>query len=448
VFRKILIADRGEIALRVIRACRELGIDTVAVHSEPDANSLHVRFADEDVCVGPAPIAQSYQNIPHIISAAELTNADAVHPGVGPLAENAHFAEVCESCGIRFIGPRIEALRKMGDKAMARRCMAEAGVSVTPGSEESLKDLDQAREIAENLGFPVVLKAAAGGGGRGMRVVRQPEELRHAWEMARAEAGAAFTSAELYIECWMENVRHIEMQILADGSGTIVHLGERECSVQRRQQKLIEESPSSAVGPELRMRIGETAVQGVRHLGYESAGTVEFLLDQDEQFYFMEMNTRIQVEHPVTEMVSGLDLIKCQIQIAAGEEIGFHQDEIRFYGHAIECRINAEDPSREFVPTPGPVTSLHLPGGPGIRVDTHMYSGYEVPPHYDSLLAKVIAHGQGREEAISRMQRALDEFIVEGIHTTIPFHRQVMAEPEFRQGRMDTGYIERLELSE
>lgn len=447
MFRKLLIADRGEIALRIVRACMELGIETVAVHSVPDANCLHVRFADEDVCIGPAPVVHSYRNIPNIISAAELTNADAIHPGVGPLAENAHFAEVCEASGIRFIGPQVESLRKMGDKATARRCMAEAGVPVTPGSEEPLENLDHAEEVASDLGFPVVLKASAGGGGRGMRVVRRREELRHAWEVARAEAGAAFTSSALYMERWMESVRHIEVQILADGFGNVVHLGERECSIQRRQQKLIEESPSPAVDPDLRIRIGEAAVQGARHLGYESAGTVEFLLDEDGRFHFMEMNARIQVEHPVTEMVTGLDLVKYQIRIAAGEEIEFDQEGVRFCGHAVECRINAEDPLREFVPTPGRVTSLHLPGGPGVRVDTHMYSGYDVPSHYDSLLAKVIAHGCHREEAISRMERALAEFIVVGIQTTLPFHRQVMADPAFRQGRIDTGYIETLTLS-
>ena len=441
MFQKILIADRGEIALRVIRACKELGIMTVAVHSEADANSLHVMFANEDVCIGPASGEESYRNVPRIISAAEITNADAIHPGYGPLAENAFFAEVCESCGIRFIGPSVDAIRSMGDKALARQTMKAAGVPVIPGSEGAIKDLDAAKVMAQEIGFPLRFKACAGGGGRGMRIVEREEDLEHAWHMARAEAEAAFMHADLYMERNLVQPRHVEIQILGDAFGRIIYLGERDCSIQRRHQKLIEESPCPVVDETLREEIGEAAVSGAQSVGYEGAGTMEFLLE-DGEFYFMEMNTRIQVEHPVTEMVTGIDLVKEQIKIAAGERIAYDQSDVRIHGHAVECRINAEDPWRNFTPVPGLVSGFHVPGGPGIRVDTHIYAGYAVPPYYDSLLAKLIAHGDTREEAITRMSRALEEFIVEGIPTTIPFHQAVMQDASFREGQVDTRYVE------
>ncbi|MEW6755115.1 MAG: acetyl-CoA carboxylase biotin carboxylase subunit [Candidatus Latescibacterota bacterium] len=446
MFRKILIADRGEIALRVIRACKELGVETVAVHSQADVHSLHVMLADEDVCVGPPPGESSYRNIAGIISAAELTNADAIHPGYGPLAENAEFAELCHKCGIKFIGPPPEAIRKMGDKALARRTMAEAGVPVIPGSNGEVASLAEARRLAEDIGYPLRLKAACGGGGRGMRVVRAPEELEDAWQMARLEARGAFVSDALYMERSLTGARHIEIQVLGDEQGNLVHLGERECSIQRRHQKLIEESPSPVVDEALRQCLGAAAVIGAARVGYYSVGTMEYLLDGEGRFYFMEMNTRIQVEHPVTEMVTGLDLVKEQIRLAAGEPLGYGQADVRLCGHAIECRINAEDPGRSFIPSAGTITALHLPGGPGVRIDSHVYQNYAVPPYYDSLLAKVVAHGRDRRESLARMRRLLTELTVEGVATTIPFHRAVLEEPGFLAGQFDIDYVATTQL--
>ncbi len=442
-FSKILVADRGEIALRVIRACKEMGIPTVAVHSEADANSLHIGFADEDVCIGPPQGEQSYRNIPRVLSAAEVTNADAIHPGYGPLAENADFAEICATCGITFIGPSPEAIRDMGDKAVARETMARAGVSVSPGSGP-LADVEEARQAALRAGYPVRLKAVAGGGGRGMRTVQGEEELARAWELAHAEAEAAFTSGTLYLEKEIVSPRHVEIQVLGDQHGRIVHLGERECSIQRRHQKLVEESPSTAVDADLRRRMGEAATAGARAARYAGAGTVEFLLDASGEYYFLEMNTRIQVEHPVTEMVTGLDLVKAQIRIAQGEALELSQEQVVSSGHAIECRINAEDPDHNFRPSPGTVATFNLPGGPGIRIDTHVYSGYRVPSQYDSLLAKVIAHGATRQEAIARMTRALQEFVVEGVPTTIPFHLRAMESADFGNGHITTDFVQQL----
>ncbi len=443
MFRKILVANRGEIALRVIRACKELGIETVAVHSQADTFSLHIRLADEDVCIGPAANAESYLNIPRIISAAEVTGAEAIHPGYGFLAEDAHFAEVCESCGIVFIGPPPEVIRLMGDKAQARQQMLAAGVPVISGSEGPVEDVGEAQKLAEAIGMPVMIKACAGGGGRGMRLVESQTELQAAFNMARAEAQAAFGSPEVYIEKALDRPRHIEVQVLADNHGEVRHLGERECSIQRRHQKLIEECPSPCVDAALRERLGTEAVQGAKKAGYQSAGTVEFLLDSSGEFYFLEMNTRIQVEHPVTEAVMGLDLVKEQIRLAAGERMSWTKDTLQFRGHAIECRVNAEDARDGFAPRAGRVTTFHMPGGPGLRVDTHIYGDYTVPPYYDSLLAKVIAHGKTREEAIARMARALDELVIEGIPTTAPFCRAVMDDPGFRRGEYDTGSVAR-----
>jgi acetyl-CoA carboxylase biotin carboxylase subunit len=447
LFSKILVADRGEIALRVIRACQEMGIETVAVHSEADANSMHVRLADEDVCIGPPAGEASYRNFANIISAAELTNADAIHPGYGPLAENADFAELCQSCGIKFIGPPVEAIRRMGDKAVARQSVARAGVPVIPGSEGELDSLAQARELAAAVGFPLRLKAAAGGGGRGMRVVRSPEELEEAWNLARLEARGAFNSDALYMEHSVERARHVEIQVLGDEGGNLIHLGERECSIQRRHQKLVEESPSPIVDEELRRRLGEAALAGARSVGYHSAGTVEFLVDARRRFFFIEMNTRIQVEHPVTEMVTGIDLIQAQIRVAAGQALPWKQEEIRPRGHAIECRINAEDPALNFMPSAGTLSALHLPGGPGVRIDSHIYQGYKVPPYYDSLLAKVITCGNSREESLARMRRVLREFTIEGVATTLPFHRALLQDPGFIAGEFDTEYVARTPLA-
>ncbi|MDZ7373372.1 MAG: acetyl-CoA carboxylase biotin carboxylase subunit [candidate division KSB1 bacterium] len=445
MIRKVLIANRGEIALRVIRACKELGIQTVAVYSEADAESLPVRFADEAVCIGPGPSHQSYMNIPRLIAAAEVTNADAIHPGYGFLAESARFAEICENCGIIFIGPTPESIAKMGDKAEAKKTMREAGVPVIPGSEGTLRDVKEALAVAEEIGYPVILKAAAGGGGRGMRVVRDPKELPQAFLTASAEAQAAFGQPDLYLERYFERPRHVEVQILGDGLGRVITLGERECSIQRKHQKLVEEAPSPAVTPELRARMEEAARKGAEAVRYRSAGTIEFLLDQEGNFYFMEMNTRIQVEHPVTEMVTGLDLIKEQILIAGGGGLDHVKWDHVIRGHAIECRINAEDPERGFRPSPGRIESLHLPGGPGIRIDSHIYAQYVIPPFYDSLIAKIIAYGRDRDEAVRRMQRALDEFIIEGVKTTIPLHQRILASPDFQAGRLDTGFLTRLE---
>ena len=441
MFEKILIADRGEIALRVIRACQELGIATVAVHSQADARSLHVSFADEDVCIGPAAGKDSYRNIVNIISAAELTNADAIHPGYGPLAEDADFSAICADCGIAFIGPPTAAIRKMGDKAVARHTMQQAGVPVVPGSEGSLGSLDDARQWAEQVGFPLRLKAAAGGGGRGMRVVRAMDELEEAYQMARREARTAFTSDAVYMERSIEQARHIEIQVLGDQHGHLVHLGERECSIQRRNQKLLEESPSPVVDADLRQRLGESALAGAAAVGYYSAGTIEFLVDSEHNFYFMEMNTRIQVEHPVTEMVTGLDLVAEQIRIAAGQSLRFSQEGVQLSGHAIECRINAEDPAHNFIPSSGVIEVLHLPGGPGVRIDSHIYQGYEIPPYYDSLLAKIIAYGPNRQGAMARMRRVLDECTIEGVATTLPFHQTLLTNPDFIAGQFDTNYV-------
>jgi acetyl-CoA carboxylase biotin carboxylase subunit len=441
MFKKILVANRGEIALRIIRAARELGIETVAVYSEADRDSLHVRLADEAVCIGPPPSSASYLHIPRIISAAEITAADAIHPGYGFLSENAHFAEVCESCKIRFIGPTSEMIRKMGDKALARKTMVEAGVPVTPGSDGTLESPDEAAGVAAELGYPVIIKAAAGGGGKGMRIATDESSLRNGLRMAQAEAEANFGNGAVYLERYVEKPRHIEFQIIGDRHGNLIHLGERECSVQRNNQKLIEESPSAVMTEEMRQRIGALAVMGAKSIGYHSAGTMEFLMDASGQFFFMEMNTRIQVEHPVTEEVTGLDLLKEQIRIAAGEKLPVTQDEVTLRGHSIECRINAEDPDRNFRPAPGTITYWYKPGGPGVRVDSHVYQGYKVPPNYDSLIAKVVTRGKDREEARRRMLLALEEIIVEGVPTTVPFHLKALASPRFIKGDLDTGIV-------
>jgi acetyl-CoA carboxylase biotin carboxylase subunit len=443
VFEKVLIADRGEIALRIIRACKELGIKTVAIYSEADSNSLHVGAADEDVCIGPPPGDQSYRNIPRILSAAEITNADAVHPGYGPLAENAEFAEICGTCGIDFIGPSPESIRRMGDKSVARETMQAADVPVCPGTGV-LASFEAAQSAAAEIGYPVRLKAVAGGGGRGMRTVFSEDDLERAWQMAQAEAKAAFTSGALYLEKEIVQPRHVEIQVLGDQFGNIVHLGERECSVQRRHQKLIEESPSPAVNEDLRARMGAAAIKGAEAVNYRGAGTVEFLLNSSGSFYFLEMNTRIQVEHPVSELVTGFDLVKAQICIAAGTQEPLKQSDFVAKGHAIECRINAEDTAHNFRPSPGKVTELHVPVGPGIRVDSHLYAGYVIPSQYDSLLAKLISYGRTREEAIARMVRALEEFVIEGVPTTIPFHLVAMKHEDFRAGRATTEFVEKL----
>jgi acetyl-CoA carboxylase biotin carboxylase subunit len=443
VFKKVLIANRGEIALRVIRACRELGLETVAVYSEADRESLHVRFADDDVCIGPPPSRQSYLKIPNIIAAAEITGADAIHPGYGFLAENAEFADICKASNIVFIGPTGDQIRQMGDKATARRLAAEAGVPTVPGSPGTIDDPDEALAFAESIGFPVIIKATAGGGGKGMRIVLEAEQFSQLFGLAQNEALAAFNNGAVYVEKYIQHPRHVEIQVVGDNFGKVVHLGERDCSVQRRHQKLIEESPSPALSAVLRDRMGQAAVALASNIGYVGAGTLEFLLDTDGSFYFMEMNTRIQVEHPVTEMVTSFDLVKEQIRVAANEPISFQGDGRRLRGHAIECRINAEDPARNFQPCPGLITAYHPPGGPGVRVDTHVYAGYTVPPYYDSLLAKVIVHGNDREEALTRMGQALDSFILEGVTTTIPFLARVIRHPDFVTGDIDTRFLER-----
>jgi acetyl-CoA carboxylase biotin carboxylase subunit len=442
MFRKVLIANRGEIALRVIRACRMLGLRSVAVHSEADVDALHVRFADEAVCVGPAASAQSYLNIPRLIAAAEITGADAVHPGYGFLAESAEFAEICGESNLVFIGPTPEQIRQMGDKAQARRVMGEAGVPVVPGSPGATEDARVARRIAEEIGFPVLVKAVAGGGGKGMRVARDAAELDRALPQARREAEAAFGDGRVYIEKFLERPRHVEIQLLGDAHGKVVHLGERDCSAQRRHQKLLEEAPSPAVDEDLRSRMGEAAVRGAERIGYLGAGTMEFLLASDRSFYFMEMNTRIQVEHPVTELVTGEDLVLRQLTIAAGEPLDISQDGVEFRGHALECRINAEDPERNFMPAPGTITSFHQPGGPGVRVDTAAYHSYRIPPHYDSLIAKLLTHGADRDQALARMRVALDEFVIEGIPTTVPLHRRLIDHPAFLLGEIHTRFVE------
>lgn len=448
MFKKILIANRGEIALRIIRACREMDIETVAVFSEADRDALHVRAADQAVCIGPHASAKSYLNIPNIISAAELTGVDAIHPGYGFLSENARFAEICESCGITFIGPSPRAIEIMGDKATARKTMIDAGVPVVPGSKEIIKDLDEAATIAQEIGYPVMIKASAGGGGKGMRIAQNPKELVKSIQAAQAEAQAAFGNSETYLEKYVEEPRHIEFQILADKHGQVIHLGERDCSLQRRNQKLLEEAPSSALTPELRKEMGEAAIQAAQAANYSSAGTIEFLLDKHGDFYFIEMNTRIQVEHPVTELVTGIDLLKAQIRVAAGEPLGITQEDVQIRGWAIECRINAENPDKNFMPSPGTIEFYHVPGGPGVRVDSAAYQGYSIPPYYDSMVGKLIVWGADREEAIQRMRRALEEFVIEGIHTTIPFHLKVLDNAFFRRGEVYTNFIQRRILGE
>ena len=443
MFNKVLIANRGEIALRIIRACKELGIRTVAVYSTADADSLHVKLADESVCIGPPPSIQSYLNINAIISAAELTDAEAIHPGYGFLSENAAFAEICENCGITFIGPTAESMRIMGDKISARQAVIKVGVPILPGTKEGVNDVAEAVRIAKEIGFPVIIKATAGGGGRGMKIVHSPAALPNAFATARAEAQAGFGNPEVYIEKYCENPRHIEIQIMADKHGNVIHLGERDCSIQRRHQKIIEEAPSTVSTPELRAAMGEAAVRAAKAVGYNSVGTMEFLVDRENNFYFMEMNTRVQVEHPVTEMVTGVDVVREQIRSAYGLPLRYTQDDIRINGHAIECRINAEDPLK-FTPSPGKITSYHTPGGLGVRVDSFVYDQYSVVPHYDSLIAKLIVHAETREDAIKRMTRALDEYIIEGIKTTIFFHKRIMANKDFIEGNIDTRFIEKL----
>ncbi|HEX6187797.1 MAG TPA: acetyl-CoA carboxylase biotin carboxylase subunit [Pyrinomonadaceae bacterium] len=440
-FRKILVANRGEIACRIIWTCKEMGIGTVAVHSDVDRDSLHVRFADESVCIGPAPSAQSYLNIPAIISAAELFNVDAIHPGYGFLAESAYFAEICEACNIKFIGPRPNIIQLMGEKVEARRAMQNAGVPILPGSPDALTSEEDAIKIAREIGYPVIVKASGGGGGRGMRIVNAEDELGHALETASTEAAAAFKNGDVYIERYVQRPRHIEIQVLADEHGNCVFLGERECSIQRRHQKLLEEAPAPMMTPELRQQMGETAVAACKSIGYSSAGTFEFLLDENNEFYFMEMNTRIQVEHPVTEMVTLTDIVRNQIRIAEGEPLGFTQDDVIMVGHAIECRINAENPET-FVPSPGKITTFNLPGGPGVRVDTYVYPEYRVPPFYDSLIAKVIVHARTRELAIARMRRALEAMVIEGIKTTIPLHLKIMNDSNFQAGNISTRFLD------
>jgi acetyl-CoA carboxylase biotin carboxylase subunit len=443
MFKKVLIANRGEIALRVIRACRELGIETVAVYSEADRESLHVRFADDDVCIGPPPSRSSYLRIPNLIAAAEITGADAIHPGYGFLAENAEFSDTCKASNITFIGPSGDQIRAMGDKATAKRLAQEAGVPTVPGTPGTIQDLDEALGHVERIGFPVIIKATAGGGGKGMRVALDGEQFAQAFSLAQNEALAAFGNGEVYVEKYLARPRHVEIQVMGDTHGKVVHFGERDCSVQRRHQKLIEESPSPALTAELRAEMGEAAIRLAAAIEYVGAGTLEFLLDEDGRFYFMEMNTRIQVEHPVTEMVTSFDLVKEQIRVAAGEPISFRGEGGRLRGHAIECRINAEDPYRNFQPSPGLITAYHPPGGPGVRLDTHVYAGYTVPPYYDSLLAKVIVHGNTRDEALARMGQALDSFIIEGVTTTIPFLARIIRHPGFAAGQVDTKFLER-----
>jgi acetyl-CoA carboxylase, biotin carboxylase subunit len=443
MFKKVLIANRGEIALRVIRACRELGVETVAVYSEADRESLHVRFADDDVCIGPPPSRQSYLRIPNIIAAAEITGADAIHPGYGFLAENAEFADTCKASNIAFIGPTGDQIRQMGDKATAKRLAQEAGVPTVPGTPGTVQDVDEALKHVEAIGFPVIIKATAGGGGKGMRVAQEAEQFAQSFSLAQNEALAAFGNGEVYVEKYLARPRHVEIQVMGDLHGNVVHFGERDCSVQRRHQKLIEESPSPALTPELRARMGEAAIRLASAIHYAGAGTLEFLLDEDGSFYFMEMNTRIQVEHPVTEMVTSFDLVKEQIRVASGDPVSFRGDGARLRGHAIECRINAEDPYRNFQPSPGVITAYHPPGGPGVRLDSHIYDGYTVPPYYDSLLAKVIVHGNDRDEALARMGQALDSFVLEGVTTTIPFLGRVIRHPDFVAGRVDTKFLER-----
>jgi acetyl-CoA carboxylase biotin carboxylase subunit len=446
LFKKVLIANRGEIALRIIRACRELGVRTVAVYSEADRYSLHVRFADEAVCIGPPPSKESYLNIPRLIAAAEVTNADAVHPGYGFLAENAGFAEICTTSGLTFIGPKAESISAMGDKALARETMHKAGVPIVPGSNGVISDFNEAKRIAGDIGYPIIIKATAGGGGRGMRIVREPGDLENSFRTASHEAETAFGNPSVYVERYLEEPRHVEIQVMGDRYGNVVHYGERDCSIQRRHQKLVEESPSPAITQDIREAMGTAAVKGAKGVHYEGAGTIEFLLDKHRNFYFMEMNTRIQVEHPVTEEVMGLDLVKAQIEVAAGERL--KKVTPRPPSHVIECRINAEDPNHDFRPSPGKILSFHMPGGFGVRVDTHAYTGYEIPPYYDSLVAKLIVKAKTRDEAIDKMYHTLDEFIIEGIQTTIPFHKKLMRNDQFRSGHFDTTFVENFDFKD
>ncbi len=445
MFDKILIANRGEIAVRIIRACKELGIRTMAVYSQADTNSLHLQLADEAVCIGPGPSAESYLKIDRIISAAEIGDVEAIHPGYGFLAENAHFAEVCENCNIKFIGPTSAAIRAMGDKVAARETMKKAGVPVVPGSDGPVADEQEALKIARKIGYPIIVKAAGGGGGRGMRVAHNDPALVKGFHTARTEAERAFNNPSVYVEKYIENPHHIEFQILADAKGNVVHLGERDCSIQRRHQKLIEESPSPVMNNDLRKKMGKAAIKAAEAVKYVNAGTVEFIYSEDKkEFYFIEMNTRIQVEHPVTEEVTGIDIVKEQLRIAAGEELGYDQKDIQFDRAAIECRINAEDPFNNFQPCPGKIEFMHVPGGHGVRVDKHAYTGYIIPSHYDSMLAKLVCFGKDRREALDRMARALDEFMIRGIKTTIPLHQLILKDPNFRRGRYSTAFIERL----
>ena len=447
MFEKVLIANRGEIALRIIRACHELGVQTVAVYSEADRESLHVRFADEDVCIGEAPPVDSYLNIPRIIAAAEVTGAEAIHPGYGFLSENAEFSEICVQSGLEFIGPTPEQISSMGDKSRARQKMNEVGVPTIPGSDSVISDVDEAMELAKEIGFPLMIKASAGGGGKGMRIVEDPERFVNLLAAAQAEAKASFSDDGVYLERCIQHPRHVEIQVFGDAKGRVVHLGERECSIQRRHQKLVEEAPSPALSPELRQEMGEAAILAARSIDYVGAGTVEFLLDKDGSFYFLEMNTRIQVEHAVTEVTTGFDLVKEQIRVAAGEALAFPTNgsvNLHQRGHAIEFRVNAEDPDRNFIPGPGKITTFHPPGGPGIRIDTHVYAGYNVPPYYDSLLAKLIVSGATREEAILRARHSLDQFIIEGIPTTLPFLRRILEDDAFLEGDIDTSFVARM----
>ncbi|QAT16916.1 acetyl-CoA carboxylase biotin carboxylase subunit [Candidatus Velamenicoccus archaeovorus] len=444
MFSKILIANRGEIALRIIRACKEMGIKTVAIYSVADKDSLHVRMADEAVCVGPAAPSASYLNIPAVISAAEITDVEAIHPGYGFLSENAHFAEICESCQIAFIGPSPQNIRLLGDKMAAKETMSKAGLPITPGSNSVVKTKEEALKIARRIKYPVIIKATAGGGGRGMRICHNDIRLISSLMTAQAEAEKAFGVQDVYIEKYIEEPRHVEFQIIADHYGNVIHLGERDCSIQRRHQKLLEESPSSALDSKLRKKIGDLVIKGVKAAGYRNVGTIEFLLDKEKNFYFMEMNTRIQVEHPVTEMVTGIDLIKEQIKIAAGEKLKIRQEDVKIEGAAMECRINAEDPQNNFMPSPGRIETLNLPGGPRVRIDTHVYQGYQISPHYDSMVAKLIVHRENRHEVIKTMLRALDEFVIEPIKTTIPFHKQLLNHPSFRKGDISTHFIEQI----
>jgi acetyl-CoA carboxylase biotin carboxylase subunit len=447
LFKKVLIANRGEIALRIVRACHELGVSTVAVYSEADRESLHVRFADEDVCIGRAPASDSYLNIPRIIAAAEVTGAEAIHPGYGFLAENAEFSEICARSGITFIGPTPDQIRAMGDKATARRMMMDAGVPTVPGSPGIVDDIDEALKLADEIGYPIMIKATAGGGGKGMRISESPETFEKLFTAARTEAQAAFGDPGVYLERCFLKPRHVEIQVFGDQHGRVVHLGERECSIQRRHQKLIEEAPSPALTPEIRAAMGAAAVKAAKGIDYVGAGTVEFLLDKDKSFYFIEMNTRIQVEHPVTEVTTGIDLLKEQIRVAAGEPLQI-PEHVTHRVHAIEFRVNAEDPERNFAPCPGVIRTFHPPGGPGVRLDTHVYAGYRVPPYYDSLLAKLIVSGNTRGEAIVRARHVLDQFIIEGIPTTIPFLRRIVDDEAFVRGELDTGFVARLMAEE